>query len=97
MEKFYFKIAILISIVLVILFSLYKINFSGMRKFSQEISTIFHNPAYNFSEQNLLGENFIRDFYRYECKSIKRFGSSHSDPMYRIDGKYLKDKHKKFI
>ena len=95
MEKSYFKIAILISIVVMIVFSLYKFNFSGMRKFSHEISTIFqqqasvHNPAYNFLEQNLLGENFIRDFYRYECKSIKRFGSSHSDSMYRMDGKYL--------
>ena len=47
------------------------------------------NKAYIFEEQNRLGENFIRDFYRYECKSMKRYGSNNSDPMYRIDGKKL--------
>ena len=35
---------------------------------------------------NILGDTFVRDFYRYNCKSVTRYGSSHSDPMYRIDG-----------
>jgi hypothetical protein len=39
-------------------------------------------------EGNILGDNFVRDFYRYNCKSVTRYGSTHSDPMYRIDGMY---------
>jgi hypothetical protein len=37
-------------------------------------------------EGNILGDNFVRDFYRYNCKSITRYGSTHADPNYRIDG-----------
>ena len=39
-----------------------------------------------FSEDNVLGKHFVRDFHRYNCKSSTRYGSSHKDPMYRIDG-----------
>jgi len=38
---------------------------------------------------NVLGDTFVRDFYRYKCKSMKKYGSSDSDPMYRIDGNDL--------
>ena len=41
-----------------------------------------------FPEDNVLGENFVRDFHRYNCKSSTRYGASHTDPMYRIDGIY---------
>ena len=35
---------------------------------------------------NVLGDNFVRDFYRYKCESSTRYGGSNPDPMYRIDG-----------
>ena len=40
------------------------------------------------SLHNRLGDNFVRDFYRYECKSIKRYGSIYPDPAYRLDGDF---------
>ncbi len=57
------------------------------------ILTIFDrgNPPTYFNnsideKNNKLGENYITDFLKYKCKSIKRYGVDSADKMYRIDG-----------
>ena len=37
----------------------------------------------NINQQNRLGDNFVRDFLRYECKNMKRYGGGLGDIKYR--------------
>ena len=48
---------------------------------------IFQKANYDFNQQNRLGDNFVRDFKRYECKKMKRYGGGLDDKKYnRQDG-----------
>jgi hypothetical protein len=62
------------------------------------------SKAGNECEGDNVGETFIRDFYRYDCKNIVRYGGAGADKTKRIDGAYymcedgdLKPKHSNCI
>ena len=97
MAKYYLKIFFLFITIAVISFTIIKLNSVDMEDKTQKNPNLNsvqskENPnikkqSDHFIIQNQLEENFVRDFYRYECKSIKRYGTTYQDPMYRIDGK----------
>jgi hypothetical protein len=62
-----------------------------IRKIRKEYEEKISQPRIGIMQEvldssNVLGDTFVRDFYRYKCKSVKKYGSSDTDPMYRVDG-----------
>lgn len=43
----------------------------------------------NECEGEHVGETFVRDFYRYDCKNSNRYGAGQAKPEDRVDGMYI--------
>ena len=82
MDKFRFFLLLFFTLTLTVIFVK---NFNASKE--EDFTEL---RAYNYETQKPLGENITRDFYQYECKSMKRYGSYHPDPFFRIDGEYIK-------
>ena len=81
MEKFRFTLLSFFTVTITVIFI--KIFNSSKEEVFTELK------ANSYGIQKPLVQNFTRDFYKYECKSLKRYGSYHPDPFFRIDGDFI--------